>query len=859
MTDKQLTTILSPIQKLATVAESVDKKVAVMYELTVQGIKQNEIQIAELKKQTSILQDIKAILKGQEKNLSKNDKEGGKSTGSFAGLGKLGKDTVGIAAMAMIGISVAILATAGMFSLIPVVSPMQILTAIAISIAFIPMAISFAKVAEALSKMKGTIKAQYGGMKMSKTDSSGLMPLVGSTLLALIGMSVAVAATSWIFQLIMPVSAPQLLTALGISLAMIGMGYAFAKISEAISKIKGKPGKNKIGGGATSVFQAMGAGLMSLVGFSAAIVLSSWIMQLIVPVSPINLLTALLISVVMIPAAYAYIKIADALSKLKDKKGKKGKGNNIWAMMGATLLSMVGIAAALTISSWIFQLVVPVSGAQLLTAFLIGVVMIPAAFAFSLIAKSLRRANFKQLLFAMLAMPMIAIGLVASAWVFTFLPDEFKAPPVDWTLKSGLALAVFGIAFVALAYTVGKLPIKDILFGVIGVAAVAIAILATAWIFSILPDSFLAPDLGWSISAMVSIILFAIPVGIIGAIIMATGGTGLAAIALGVVGIIIIAAGILAVAWIFSYIPADKLAAVSKGLTEALMAPLNGIVDVLVRLKNEIGVDQLIPLAVGIIAISVSLMALAGATAGVAAGGLLSSIANVGKAFFDGIAGFFGGEKAKGPMDILNDLVKMAPKITTLADGMDKLASALGRTVGYLTLGNISRINEGIRSVVLTDVEMMMANKFTVKEYFNAYPKFLNDVAAGYRAITAAQSGMDVKVLEKTTEMIKALAYLNEIGGDNAMAKLGESLVNAVQELAEMLKSFGGKIEENTESGKKSTGVLGKLSDKLSNAVGVGGGSSSASGGGSTTVNFDSDEIVDAIKELQRVLVSKRY
>jgi hypothetical protein len=504
--------------------------------------------------------------------------------------------------------------------------------------------------------------------------------------------------------------------------------------------------------------------------------------------------------------------------------------------------------------------------------------MIGAAFAYGLIAKATKKLKIKDLLMATAAIPLIAIGLTAAAWVFTFLPDDMKAPDYEWTGKAGLALLVFGLAFTALTYTVAKLPLKDMLFGVIGTAAVAIAILATAWIFSILPDNFIAPDMGWSLSAMVAIILFAIPVGVIGAIIMATGGTGLAAIALGVIGMIIIAAGILAVAWIFSYIPADKLAKVAKGLTEALLAPLNGIVNVLVRLKNEIGVDQLIPLAVGIIAISVSLMALAGATAGVAAGGLLSSVANVTTAFFDGIATFFGAEESKGPMDILQDLVTIGPEILVLSKGMDTLAASLGSTIGYLTTGNIKKINSGIKSVVLTDAEMMEANKFSVKKYFKAYPKFLNDVAKGYHAIVDAQSGMDVEVLEKTTEMVKALAYLNEIGGDNAMAKLGDALINAVKELSDMIGKFGGSVEAQTEAGNETANAIknvvgsveaqteagNETANAIKNVVGslkgaLGfGDSGSSNSAPPSTANINTSDIVEAIEELQNIIKKQR-
>jgi hypothetical protein len=848
VTEKQFTAILSPAQKLANVATNIDEKVTMMYELSVESLKHEETQVAELKQQTSILKEIKDLLKGQNKVINQG---GAKGSGSFAGLDKLNKDTVGIAVVAMVGISAAIVASAAMFTLIPTVSPAQLLTALAISVAFIPMSIAFSKIASILASVKGTKGATLpSGLSLSGSDNSGFMQLAGAALLSMVGMSFAVAMSSWILQLVMPVSMAQVGTAFFIGLAMVGLAYGYAQVVKALANVKEKR-TGKVNSG--DIFSMVGGSLISMVGMAVAVTMSSWIMQLIAPVSMAQVGTAFFIGLAMVGMAYGYAQVVKALAKVKDKRTGRVNTGDLFSMVGGALLSMVGMAAAVTMSSWIMQMIVPVSMDKLATAFAIGIVMIGAAFAYGLIAKATKRLKIKDLLMATAAIPLIAIGLTAAAWIFTFLPDTFKAPPVEWVLKSGLALVVFGLAFVAMTYTIAKLPLKDILMGVVGMAAVAVGILAVAWIFSILPDTFTEVPIGWVLGSAVALIGFGVVVGIIGAIIMATGGTGLAAIALGVVGMIIIAAGILAVAWILSYIPAGKLATVAKGLTDALLAPVNGIVDVLARLKNEIGIENLLPLAGGIIAVSASLLGLAAATAGVAAGGLIAGVANLGKAFFDGIAGFFGAEKSKGPMDILKDLVTMGPDIMVLSKGMDGLAGSLARVVSLSTLENVKRLNSLIKTTVLDNLSMGMMNGFSVKEYFAAYPKFLNDVAKGYGNIVTAQSGMDLQVLDKTTEMIKALAYLNEFGGDNAMEKLGESLVSAVKELSAMINKFGGSVDAQTENGAKSSGALEKATGAISSFVSkfTGGGDSSST---PQISNSDMGEVVDAIEELQRIV-----
>lgn len=851
MTDKQLVRLLSPVEKLAQLSEKTEEKVSMIYELTVESLKRSETYTSEMKEQTSLLKQIRDTLQGKKATESKGSKEeGGKGKAvTYAGFGKLTAADVGIAALAMVGMAAAIVAAAGIFSFIPVVKPMQILTAIAISVAFIPMAMAFTRIAQVLKGIKTEGKADIMGIGVSASGTGMFGPmlgLAGAAMISMIGMAAAVTMSSWVMRAIVPVSPAQAATAFFIGLAMVGLAYGYAEIVRALAKVK-----NKETGSVNTrdIFSMVGGALISMVGMAIAVTMSSWIMQAIMPVSLPKLGTAFFIGLAFVGLAYGYSMIMKTLKNTKG--GKKGKFNpkDMFSVIGGALLSVIGMSAAVTVSSWIMQLIMPVKEDKLYTAFLISLVMIPAAAAFWLISQAVKGMKIKDMLMTAAGIPLIAIGLTAAAWIFNWLPDAMKVPEYDWTLKAGAAIGIFGLVFAALTYTVAKLPLKDMIFGVIGVAAIAVAILATAWIFSILPSTFLAPPMDWVLGAVVAIVGFGIVVGIIGAIIMASGGTGLGAIVLGVIGMIIIAAGILAVSWILSYIPAGKLAQVAAGLTDALLAPVNGIVDVLARLKNEIGIENLLPLAGGIIAVSVSLLALAGATAGVAAGGLIAGVANLGKAFFDGIAGFFGAEKSKGPMDILEDLVRMGPRIGTLANGMDTLAGSLARVVSLSTLGNITKINDLIKATLLTDLEMMMSNGFSVRDYFNAYPRFLNQVAGGYMNIAEAQGSMDGQILEKTTNLVKALAYLNEVGGDNAMAKLGDALINAVKELSAMIGQFSGSVDAQTEAGKKSASELSKATANL-NKSGGGGGSSSAGG----TVDVDIEPVVDAIEELQRIV-----
>lgn len=63
--------------------------------------------------------------------------------------------------------------------------------------------------------------------------------------------------------------------------------------------------------------------------------------------------------------------------------------------------------------------------------------------------------------------------------------------------------------------------------------------------------------------------------------------------------------------------------------------------------------------------------------------------------------------------------------------------------------------------------------------------------------------------------MFKALAYLTENGGEDAMATLGDSLIEAVKELASMIANF----EQTVEDAKESNQELGTQIEKSSTAM----------------------------------------
>ena len=117
--------------------------------------------------------------------------------------------------------------------------------------------------------------------------------------------------------------------------------------------------------------------------------------------------------------------------------------------------------------------------------------------------------------------------------------------------------------------------------------------------------------------------------------------------------------------------------------------------------------------------------------------------------------------------------------------------------------------------------------------------------------ITSAVNEMDMEKLVESRKMFEALAVLGE-GGDpgDILAQMGESLEEALQNLADMLSEFKGSVEEGVAA---QTEASGGLIDALNPMSGV----LRSFNSRQTQKGGDSDDVVRAVKQLQTALISQ--
>jgi hypothetical protein len=587
-----------------------------------------------------------------------------------------------------------------------------------------------------------------------------------------------------------------------------------------------------------NIMAGVGAGL-AIVSMAAALVAASGIFTIMPLVSPAQLLTAVAIGAVFVVLTPAFIEISESLrgggmyervvGRFTGTTGGYSGLKDTLEGLGGTSLAMLAMALGVAASAAAFQLIIPVSPSKLLTALAIGYIMIPLAFSFRQIIKGLARAKIsmdakglQRLGMVTVAMAAIAIGIAAVAHIWNYaMPDEFvQLPSAEWILKAGLLVAFFAIPFAILAKTLQKVSIKGIILATAAVPLIAIGILAAAWIFSYLPDEFKAPPTDWAIKAGLAITIFAVPLALIG--LLATSGIGAVGIVLGAAGIILIAATMWVVAWIFSTLP--DLSAISANFTDAIMYPVNAMIDALVRFKEEIGVQNLLPLAGGLFAIAGGWLALTAALAGQSVGGLISG--GISK-----IADFLNIDMGEGIPGLIDTLASKKNEIIALGAPMKVLGDAFG-----IIAGNSEGVIEAMAAV-------LPFSKLGRPGRLEKSAAALQDIASAYSQLSTASKSLNVNAIEASTRMFDAIARIAEADGEDAMTALAEKLMEAVEKLSETVKDLEDATSDNASDIKDA--VSGAIENFTKKIMG------SKEEGGESNGMLDMSIVVSAIQELE--------
>lgn len=298
---------------------------------------------------------------------------------------------------------------------------------------------------------------------------------------------------------------------------------------------------------------------------------------------------------------------------------KKGKG--VMSGVKEAAIALVLIAGALIIFVGAMALAGAVISPAMIPAILtvtIAIAIVTMAFAqmIKIIAENKVKTN--DVILAAIAVAIMAPVIVFTALIFLMLPDQYKAPDPIWTLLAGFTILAFSVS-VALLLKGGGQALgknKSLAFTLpILIAGLALAIVAAAYIFQLLPDTYNAPPLEWSFNVGMALLAFSFP-----AMVLSLMGWSFQQIVILPILMLALAGALLGAAFILSFAPSKWISpplewSLGIGVSLLMFGVVAALLGKIVQMTGGpinflIGALALVVLAGVILAISYIMMAL---------------------------------------------------------------------------------------------------------------------------------------------------------------------------------------------------------------------------------------------------------
>ena len=358
--------------------------------------------------------------------------------------------------------------------------------------------------------VRNMLRAFKGLGPKTLIQASLFLPLV------LPAISLGIAASSWALQLVQPISMGQFFTSLLIGAAFFVLSFSIRRIMTAFRGIDPK----------TAATATLTIPLI-LTAMSYAIKFSSEALAGVVPITMQTFITAIAISVIFIPLAFAANLILASVNKMKMEDVFK------------IPIFFVAMSTAITLSSMILDNAVIVDSDRLINAGLIGAGLAILTMALANPIRILSKIDIVNILKGALAIPIIATAIMVSSWILSVGNYE-NAPPIEWTLGTAAAMIPFAFGMAML----GPLLIP-VALGVPAVLLVASTVMLSSHILKE-GDYSTYPSIDWSKGVSLSLGTFAAGMAILGGIIFASFGLGLGMLAAGAGAVLMVAKTIVA-------------------------------------------------------------------------------------------------------------------------------------------------------------------------------------------------------------------------------------------------------------------------------------------------------------------------
>ena len=367
----------------------------------------------------------------------------------------------------------------------------------------------FAIAASGISK----IMTSLGTLKLGAIFKNILfIPLI------LASISLGIALSSWGLSLIKPIGFGQAITAILISIVLVAVSFGLKRISEAMDSIR-NPAKIALGM------------ILILPAIALGIALSSLVLQLIMPISWQQALTAILISVMFTVLAFGMEKIAKSVDKVD------------WKSMPKIPVFFTLISIAIAASAWILfasrKALDGLTFTTILKILFFGVAISIIAAIGAISSKIVSTVSWSSVPKMPVFFTLMSLAIAASAIILFNSKKYIDGLSFTMILKIlffGVTISLISIAMSVALIVSSKVGIGNAIKG--GVVLIIIAaVIAAASLILNLGNYKNYPKLGWTIGVGSSLVAFGLTAIVLGLVMMADGGLSLLLGSVGILGI----------------------------------------------------------------------------------------------------------------------------------------------------------------------------------------------------------------------------------------------------------------------------------------------------------------------------------
>lgn len=232
------------------------------------------------------------------------------------------------------------------------------------------------------------------------------------------------------------------------------------------------------------------------------------------------------------------------------------KGKSVMSGVKEAAVALVLIAGALIIFIGAMALAGAIISPAMIPAILtitIAIAIVTMAFAQMIKIIAENKVETNDVILAAIAVAIMAPVIVLTALIFLMLPDKYKAPDPMWTLLAGFSILIFSVSVALLMKGGGRTLARDksMLFMLpLLIVGIALAIVAAAYIFQLLPDTYNSPPLEWSFNVGMALLAFSFP-----AMVLSLMGWTFLQIVMIPILMVALAGALLAAAFILSFAP----------------------------------------------------------------------------------------------------------------------------------------------------------------------------------------------------------------------------------------------------------------------------------------------------------------